>query len=505
MAPTAAAPNPTRWIAASLLGLLTSAATAQMHKVAKPEDVTRAVGVYEWTGDNLAKPEASRFIPVSLFINSKFEDAAIYLARPVPFALQSGNLYELDNAGVPLGDLDIDSSRHLFASDNAATTYDDGWFGYATFIPPAPPKKSNLKPSKTLAVIATNADDDPDTPHFSSKSAIPGSGGAAQGVPTPDASSTTTDPDRPTLHRGTDQSSSSTTSNPPADPDRPTLHRAPDSTQTASTSAPADDPDRPTLRRRTPEDTKKSKNSDRDQAGVEGPTKSLNDDPNRPTLHRGKPGGTPGDFDLPKLAGLPENLHQMVAVSDPKDRPAHNFARSWDDETQHQEILEKMQASARAQLTAYEAANAPPAPATPPPAAKTTTRTRRPAATPPPPPPPPEPLLDEQLKAYTLSYGGTPTYVYSAHTDGLGTQLRYVTIVAQVVPDGEPQIAIKTVTDARHLDRTPWMRLVDAVDAEASNRASLLFELRGQNSRQFALYRIFGARSEQTFATGTTQ
>jgi hypothetical protein len=43
------------------------------------------------------------------------------------------------------------------------------------------------------------------------------------------------------------------------------------------------------------------------------------------------------------------------------------------------------------------------------------------------------------------------------------------------------------------------------VDAEASNRASLLFELRAQNSRQFALYRVIGAHAEQTFLTGSTQ
>jgi hypothetical protein len=113
--------------------------------------------------------------------------------------------------------------------------------------------------------------------------------------------------------------------------------------------------------------------------------------------------------------------------------------------------------------------------------------------------------VDEQLMGYTLSYVGAPTYVYSAHTDGLGPMLRFVTVVAQVDMNGEPQIAIKSVTDASHLDRTPRMKLVDVVDADASNRASLLFELRAQNSRQFALYRVIGARAEQTFLTGSTQ
>ena len=59
----------------------------------------RAVGVYEWTGD-LAKPTASRLIPVTVYIDGKLEDGGEYLARPVPFALLSGNLYELQQAGL---------------------------------------------------------------------------------------------------------------------------------------------------------------------------------------------------------------------------------------------------------------------------------------------------------------------------------------------------------------------------------------------------------------------
>jgi hypothetical protein len=111
---------------------------AQTHKVAAPENVVRAVGVYEWTGE-MAKPAASRLIPVSLFIDGKFEDAAVYLARPVPFALTTGNVYELDQAGIALGTLDLAFARHLVAPETATTTYDDGWFGYGKFVPPPPP------------------------------------------------------------------------------------------------------------------------------------------------------------------------------------------------------------------------------------------------------------------------------------------------------------------------------------------------------------------------------
>jgi hypothetical protein len=460
---------------------------AQTHKLAKPETVVRAIGVYEWTGD-MAKPAASRLIPVSLFIEGKLVDAAVYQARPVPFALLTGNVYELYKAGIAIGTLDLAYARHLVASAAATTTYDDGWFGYGKFVPPAVAKnKSTLKPSKTLSAIVTDEDDS--KPHFSSKSATPGSGGAATPAPGTTTSTGTPadDPDRPTMRRHSDASdkTASSGSSSPAD-------------------TPADDPDRPTLKRRSADSTSTSK---RDQPSVTSVPDSLTDDPNRPLLHRGKPVGSMTDTDIPKLSGLPgdQDLHQIVAVSDAADRPPHDFSRAWDDEPEHQAILGKMQSAARAQLAAYEAANGAPSatPHIPPNTPRATNKSHR-TVVKQAPPPPPEALLDEDLKGYTLSYGGAATYVYFAHTDGLGPTLRYVTLVAQINMQNEPQIAMKNVTDATHLDRTPRMRLVDVVDAEASNRASLLFELRAHNSRQFALYRVIGARADQTFITGST-
>lgn len=479
----------------AVLALACAPLGAQTHKVAATENVVRAVGVYEWTGD-MAKPTASRLIPISLFIDHKLVDAAVYLARPVPMALLTGNRYQVEKAGVLQGNLDLAFSRHFFAAETNGSAYDDGWFGYGKFSAPAPEKPSTLKVSATLPKINGMDDLDDSKPHFSDRSAVPGSGGAATPKP---------------------GSAPATSSTPADDPDRPTLHRGSGSDQNAagsgSGSNPADDPDRPTLRRRSSAAGTGNRTDDVSPVGA-----GLNDDPNRPVLHRGKPLGSLNELDIPKLTGLPgdEDLHQMVAVSDATDRPQHDFARPWQDDAERQTILGKMETVARTTLTAYEAANGG-TPQTPPPATTPVrpipSRTTGAAAhrattakkTAPPPPPPPEALLDEQLTGYTLSYGGDATYVFHAHTDGLGSTLRFVTLVAQVDPRGDSLFALKNVTDAAHLDRTPRMRLVDAVDAEASNRASLLFELRAQNSRQFALYRVIGGRAEQTFLTGSTQ
>ena len=490
-----------------LLGGMSLAASgiAQTHRVAKPQTVVRAVAVYEWTG-GMSKPTASRVVPVTLFIDQHLEDAGIYLARPIPFALMPGDLYELEQAGVPKGTVELAYARHLQAT-NTAEAYDDGWFGYGSYKAIPPPKKPiTRKPSTTSAKVETSGGTG--KPHPSDQSGDAASSKADEAKTTEDAAksgaptSAQPDPDRPTMKRRSTEDSATAPadkSSPPADdPDRPTMKRRtePDPATTATTSPAVDDPDRPTLKRHTAEDAKKAA-KEHSEASVAGAGGLLNDDPNRPSLHRGKPAHMMTEADLPKLSGLPVDLQQMVAVSDAADRPTHDFARPWDDDAEHAAVLGKMQAMAEAQLSVYGA----PVASVPPPTRKPDSKRRGLA-----------PvrigqikLLDEKLNGYLLSYGDAPTFVYQAHTEGTGADLRYVTIVAQRDAQGEPVMAMHTVTDAAHLDRTARMRLVDAVDVEASNRASLLFEMRGQSSRQFGVYRILGQHADQIFATGTTQ
>jgi len=92
--------------------------------------------------------------------------------------------------------------------------------------------------------------------------------------------------------------------------------------------------------------------------------------------------------------------------------------------------------------------------------------------------------------------------VLSAHTEGAPKEQKFVTVIAQPDLYGNPLILLKSVTDGAHLDETPQMRLIDAVDALADNRGELLFELRGSTQRQFALYRVLRGTAEKIFATG---
>jgi hypothetical protein len=452
---------------------------AQTHKVEKTEAVVRAVVVYEWTGE-AGKATANRVVPVSLFIDGKFQDAGIYMARPVPLALDTDTVYSVRKAGVETGTLDLKYQRRLIFGETEEI--DDGWLGFGAMKMKPKEVLRPAKPGAKVAVLVVNGKtgSKPDQPKFAGKA--------------PESTADTEDPDRPSFHRREtpDTSTGSSSGTAPAD------------SGSGASSGPNSDPaDRPTLKRRSAEERKADQKRNKDTARVMGGS-DLNDDPDRPTLKRGTVAENLQE-ENPPLRGLPRDMQQMVAISDAKDRPEHDFARMWLDSDEKAEVMGKMQEFARAQLAGYQgvgpAVAAPAQASSAGPANKSKLRKRMPIA----PPPPPLALNDEMLKGFTLSYGGAATFVYMATSPGANGATRYVTVVAQDEPTVGLKLALASVTDSTHLDRTPWMRLVDVVDADASNRASLVMELRAAHTRQFALYRVIGARAEQIFLTGSTE
>lgn len=449
-------------MAAAIAALLCALPVAAQYpgQIAKPKNTpeTRAVAVLEWTGDE-EHPKASRLVPVSVFDGQQLQDGGLYLARPEPLALESEVEYQLKKDGKNTG---------LFVIESAAQEQ-GAWMGHGSWKPLPKPKAVEAANAQSWKV--DDDDEGGDRPvlhrkeHADDKTG--GSGSGSQG-PAPD-------PDRPTLHRTTDGGSgSSNTSAPAPDPDRPTLHRS------ADDSAKSGNGDQPKLQ----------KKSDTD----EGYVSSLPDvtDPDRPRLIPGKPVDM-GPAVLPSLVGLPADMNQTVAVSDAKDTPEHIWSYSWAnpaDETKYKTDLEDLARKAMG-LTP------PPAPARPPskksaPAHKTRLTM----------PPAPAPLLDEKFRVFELAYGSGATMVLSAHTEGTGAEEKFVTLIAQPDLYGSLVVLVKNVTDAAHLDDTPRMRLIDAVDAMADNRGELLFELRGQTQRQFALYRVLRGQATQIFVTG---
>ena len=504
-----------RIAAGFMLGALAATASAQypglVTKTDKSQPVLRSVAVLEWTGA-AGKPSASRLVPVAIYDGEQLNDATIYLTRPEPLALAGGTEYELQTAGKPSGLFDVSSSgefhdswlgfgawKPLTAADAAKAA---GAFNTSSLLNPVDAADDDKPVLKRKHPKGTDADDGTDNASAKTSSTTSGTGsGIGSSGDAKKSPDTSADPDRPTLKRKSSDDSAS-------------------STPVAGSKSTAEvDPDRPTIRR---------KKNVLDAGQME--TSTLAPDPDRPRLKRGKPADLANTED-PRLTGLPPTMQQAVAVSDANNRAEHPWKYNWanpEDETKMKVALEGMARTALGLDT-------PLAPAKP---VRKTTAPRKKSMLP---AEPPEPvtLSDEQFRVFELAYGATATLVLTASSprppdvpdatqvdadraptirrgkptattakQDATTKLppkpapqKFVTLVAQPDLYGGVLVLYKSVTDSAHLDERPRMRLVDAVDAMGDNRGELLFELRGQTQRQFALFRVLRGSAEQLFAT----
>jgi hypothetical protein len=447
------------------------------NKAADKTPEMRAVAVLEWTGD-AGKPTASRIVPVSIYDGEQLQDAGLYLARPYPLAISYAVEYELKDNGKTIG---------LFEVKNAGQVQ-GSWVGFGDWKPLPKPKAVAAAPQKIDE--DWEGDDKPvlHRKHKADGSSTKSGGGSAGSTGDAKGTSSQDDSDRPKLHKKTDDSSASGSgSSGTNDSDHPTLHKKTDdgTADNSGGSAPVD-PDRPTMTKPKP----KAPETPVDAAGNVSSLPDV-DDPDRPRLKRGA--RNLGPKVEPTLMGLPDDMKQAVAVSDARNRPEHPWTYSWANPDDEMKMKEQMEDIARKALGIV-----PPAPP-----AKTATAHRSTAAkkvvTPPPAAAPS--LESEQFRVFELAYGAGATMVLTAHSTGPLADQKFVTLIAQPDLYGNVLVLMKNVTDGTHLDETPRMRLVDAVDALADNRGELLFELRGDTNRQFVLYRILRGRADKLFTT----
>jgi hypothetical protein len=414
----------------------------------KAAPTIRAIAVLEWTGE-MGKPKASRIIPISVFDGERYQPGGLYLAKPEPLALQPGTEYVLQDAGVSRGLFDI----------NTAQDVDGYWFGYGAWKPMAAPAK-RAKPKQgrlTPQVVGGDAGDG--HPHLVRKDGSGSQDSSSSGSSTSSSSNT------------------QTSSNPPAgDPDRPTLRKRSDSSDSAPSASSAS-----------------SGNSPAPETAIGGA------DPDRPHMAHGQQSMS-DDYQPAQLTGVPSGLEQMIAVSDASDRETHPFVYLWADPAGATNMQTQMEIAAS---SAIAAAQPPVKPATKAHTTTTTTAAQRRKAAAAPPAPPKLVFTNERFKAYELTFSGGATLVFSGETTDHAGKVKYVTLIAQPDFNGVPKVLFKSVTDDDHLDQTPKMRLVDAVDARADNRGDLVFELRSSRDREFVIYRVSGGLAEQVFTTGS--
>jgi hypothetical protein len=429
----------------------------------KQSNRLRAVAVLEWTGEP-GKPSASRLVPITVFDGDQLQDAGLYLARPAPLAVDTGTEYELERAGVPQGWFDVETAGQM-AGD---------WFGFGVWKPVVVAPRKKLPPARVMPQVVKEQNEDDGLPHLVIHPGAKdtGAGGTAQNGS--QSGSQDGGKGRTNAQSGAAPARQDAGSNGTQEP--------------AQQQADDVDPERPTLRRRPksqPGQTAAPTASSQMETAIAGP------DPDRPHLTRGVPANLPTVPE--KLQTTPVDLRQMVAVSDASEKEPQPFVYQWADPGDQDKYKQEMEALARTAL--LKAAGTPAEK----PARKTTAARKRSMLH----PPPELELQDEQFAAYELTYGGGATLVLtaSAVTGASEKTERYVTVIAQPDIYGALQVLFTGTSDGAHLRDAPRMRLVDAVDAKGNHRGDLLFELRGADSRSFALYRVADGRAEQIFST----
>ncbi len=374
------------------------------------------------------------------------QDGGLYLARPVPLALDSGTEYEVEGSGRPQGWFDIDGAREI----------GNDWFGFGNWKPYVPPPPKKLHPSRNPPTVVRDKSGDEDKPHFVRR-------------------------DQTQAHRIR------------AAREARVLHLQTKPQQTQASSAPVD-PDRPRLRRRPEDSTPAQQQS---APAPESPSKAP--DADRPHLTHGKPEDLKNE---PKQLELtPVAMGQTVAVSDANRVGTQSFAYDWGSPEDAANAQKELEAEAVKLLAAPHSAAGSIRErlrkSKPPP--RTTRRLTRPhSAGIAKPLETPSPLTDVQFNAFALTYGSGATLVLTARE---AASTRSIAVIALQDIYGKIQVLWHSITDDTHLDVTPRMKLVDAVDPRGDGRANLLFEQRNDTDRRFALYAVGATEAEQVFAT----
>ena len=109
----------------------------------------------------------------------------------------------------------------------------------------------------------------------------------------------------------------------------------------------------------------------------------------------------------------------------------------------------------------------------------------------------PKPVFDDvSLRIFDLSNSNEPVLVLSArsHPAASATESfeepKEITLIARTNLEGELKKLFFSQTDSRHLDVSPRMELIDAVDADGDGRGELLFRRTSDSGSAFAIYRV---------------
>jgi len=406
----------------------------------------------------------ARFIPIAIMMDGKFYDAGSYKAAPVPLALDFGVVYEGFRSGVSQGVFTITQPGQL----------NHTWIAEGTWLPAGAidPKK----PKKYSPPVVVEDDNGPPVLHRR-----PGSSDS-------ESSSDKKDEQKPAPPAASPPPTAPGTSA-PTPPSAPDAAKPPATPETVKVSAPQ-------------EPAKTSAPVSRSEEPIQ--------DPNRPRLRRGKPESTerrdvytafdedttpaPGTATTAKdSAASAPKIITIPAISDaggPDPRP-YTFDMKPEEEASYRSKMLELAAKQLVPQTSAAAGGTSKKASAGKSAGKAANK-------------PPQPAFDDvSLHIFDLSSSNEPVLVLSAKTHPAAAladatapvaEPKEITLIARTNLEGELRKLFFSQTDSRHLDVTPRMELIDAVDADGDGRGELLFRRTFDNGSVYAIYRVSADR-----------
>jgi hypothetical protein len=436
----------------------------------------RAIGLLQFD----AKGKTT-LIPIAIQVEGKFYDAAAYKADPIPMALESGVVYEAEQTGDPDGLFTVAGALH---SKNPGSAHP--WFGSGTYLPPgAEPAKTAHKAENVPVGIDSSGDEPPRLTRKDAAQAAADAGAKPTGTSPSTGSASTGANEKPAEKSADassvgpsagDKSAGSSTSSAKPDGEKQSAPQTATSTTAAAAEKPGD---------------KSSGNSD--------------DNYYKPTLRRGKPTQAAPDEDdspapQPVHSGTASNssaptssngtqVRVVPAISDaggPDPQSYKFFWKTGEEDEKRNQMLAVAANEVRVYALELAKNHITQTPVTPQAAVKRRTAAKD-----------SKPVFDNvQFHGYDLWLNNQLVMVLTADATipgwtepGADAQPYHLTLVARTDIYGDIKKMYSGITDKFHLDVTPQLELIDAVDADGDGRGEFLFRETADAGSGYIIYR----------------
>ncbi len=506
----------------SILALLATSAPAlaQMPQLKRPQDDNeekkpvkpkpqkvkgpRAIGLLQ-----MNQSGKGSLIPIAIQVDGKFYDASVYKAEPVPMALDPGTVYEVEQTGSSQGLFTVNGALHGTAPGTSSK-----WTGTGSYYANGTEAAKTTRKAENVPVGIDVGDSDapPKLTRGNSKSGDT----PPPAAPETKSPSTPASMDKPTDsgkddagkdHRGkdTDKQATKASETPAA-----TAPSSPSGDKSSDQKMPDAKPAEQKSSDQKPSDSKAGEEKSSEQKTSEQKA----EDYYRPTLRHAKPThGAPPDeldskVDLKKVdpkTGKPDSQSPITgaikfipAISDeggPEPKSYQFYWKAGEEEERRTEMLALAADELRAYTTAL-AKNSIPAKADPAKGAAAKTSAAKPAAQRKTAKPLPPTFENVRFNAFDVWSNNQPVMILTADArpaiaPGATTapETYNITLVARADIYGSLRKVYAGVTDRFHLDVTPKMELIDAVDADGDGRGELLFRQTTDNGSGYAIYR----------------